>query len=134
PRCGPDPLLETDEAVDAELLGGLPQIGQDGRPAGHSPGLLPGPEGVAERMHVGVGPDSGVAKQAPCSAQVVAPFQDDVAPECAASLEVIAGSDPGDPGADDEHIEMLGGHDHLRVKRSNTWRTGRALPSSSKQQ
>ena len=38
PRRGSHPVLEADVAVDAELLGGLAQIVQDGRPVRNGPG------------------------------------------------------------------------------------------------
>ncbi len=106
-------MPEADAAVDAELPGGLPQVVQDGGPVDDGPVPQPGPEGVAEREHIGVGPDPGVAEQAPGPAEVVAPLQDRVAPGRTALLQVIAGRDPGDTGADDEDIEMLDGHAFL---------------------
>ena len=74
---------------------------------------LPGPEGIAEREHIGIGADAGVAEQIPGPTQFAAPFENRVALGRALRLQVIAGTDAGEAGADDEDIEMFDGHELL---------------------
>ena len=100
-------------SIDAVVFGCLAQILQDGRPIGNGLGLRPGSKGVAERKHVRIGADTGVAKQVPCAAHVRASFQDRVAFARALGLEVVAGADAGYSGTHNEDIELLDGHTRL---------------------
>ena len=73
---------------------------------------VPRPERVAEGEHVGVGPDARVAEQVPRAADGVAGLEDGVGRPRALGLEVVAGADAGQAGADDEDVEVL--HGRLR--------------------
>ena len=64
----------------------------------------------AERVHVAVGADAGIAEQVPGAADVGAPFEDQVGAVRRLDLQVIGGADAGDAGADHEDIDMLNAH------------------------
>ncbi len=93
--------------VDAVVDGGLAHVVQNPRPVGDRLRLGPRLERIAEREHVAVGADAGIAKQIPGAADAVAALEDDVALARAFLLQVIARADAGQPGADDEDVEMF---------------------------
>src|SRR5688572_15522755 len=103
-------MSEADLLIDAVRRRGLPQILEDRRPVGDRLRLRPRLERVAERVHVGVGADAGIAEQVPGAAEVRAAFEDGVGPVRAALLQVAAGADAGNSGTDDEDVEVLSGH------------------------
>src|SRR5207244_2662734 len=82
-------------------------------------GLRPRPEPVAERVHVGVRADARVAKQVPRAAEALARLEDRVRLAGTAVLQVVRGADAGQPGADDQHVEVvedrIGGSGHART-------------------
>ena len=59
---------------------------------------------VAQRVHVGVGADAGIAEQVPGAADRLAAFEDGVALARAAVLQVPGGADARQAGADDQHV------------------------------
>jgi hypothetical protein len=84
-----------------------PDVAQDGRPVGDRLALLPRAEGVAERVHVGIRADAGVAEQVPGAAARSRPSRMTkllrglrVRRWCAAPM-------PDRPGADDQHVDMV---------------------------
>src|ERR1700722_10643996 len=93
--------------ADAVVGRGLADIVQDPRPVGDRLGLGPWLERIAEREHVAVGADAGIAEQVPGAADGVAALENDVALAGALLLQVIARADAGQPGADDQHVEMF---------------------------
>jgi hypothetical protein len=101
-------MMETNFLVDAVLDRGLPHVIEDVRPVGDRLRLGPRLERIAEREHVAVGTDAGIAKQIPGAADAVAALQDDVALARALFLQVIARADAGEAGADDQDVEMFG--------------------------
>ena len=100
-------MVEADLAVDAVLGGGLTHIVQNVRPVGDRLRLGPRLERIAEREHVGIGADAGIAEQVPGAADAVAPLEDRVAFAGAFLLQMIARADAGQPGSDDQDVEML---------------------------
>src|SRR6185436_14110179 len=110
PRGALDAMIEANLPVDAVVDRGLADVIQDVGSVGDRLRLGPRLERVAEREHVRVGADAGIAKQVPGAADAVAPLNDDVALARAFLLQVIARADPGKAGADDEDIEMLCSH------------------------
>ena len=64
-------------------------------------------------MHVRVGADAGVAEEVPRAADRAAGLEDLVAGPGAVGLEVMAGTDAGQAGPDDEHVEV-GAAAHFR--------------------
>ena len=95
-------------AVDAVGLGGLLDIGADRGAVGDRLGVRPGVEGEAERVHVAVRPDAGIAKQVPCPADAAARLEDGVRAVGAAFLQVEALADAGDAGPHHDHVQVLG--------------------------
>jgi hypothetical protein len=85
----------------------LADVVQDGRAVGDRLGVLPRPEAVAQRVHVGVRAHAGIAEQIPGAAARLAAFEDGVALARAAILQVPGGADAGEAGADDQDIEVL---------------------------
>ena len=121
PRRALDAVVEADLLVDAVVDRGLAHVVQNPRPVGDRLRLGPRFERIAERIHVGVGADAGIAKQVPGAADAVAPLEDHVALARAFLLQVIARADAGQAGADDEDVEMFCciGHDDLPAFRCN---------------
>ena len=107
PRRALDAVVEADLPVDAVVDRGLADVIQNPRPVGDRLRLGPRLERIAERVHVRVGADAGIAKQIPGAADAVAPLEDDVALARALLLQVIARADAGQAGADDEDVEMF---------------------------
>ena len=97
-------------AVDAALAGGVADVAQDRGAVGDRLRLGPRPEAVAERVHVGVGADPGVAEEVPGAADPLARLEDRVALAGTALLQVMGGADAREPGADDQHVDMLKRH------------------------
>ena len=97
--------------LDAVLGRGLADIVQDPRPVGDRLGLDPRLERIAQRVHVGVGADAGIAEQIPGAADAIAAFENDKALARALLLQVIARADAGQAGADDQDVEMFGLHE-----------------------
>ena len=121
PRRAFDAVVEADLPVDAVVDSGLADVIQNPRPVGDRLRLGPRFERIAERIHVRVGADAGIAKQIPGAADAVAPLEDHVALARAFLLQVIARANAGQAGADNEDVEMFCclGHGDLPAARSN---------------
>ena len=76
PRRALDAMVEADLPVDAVVDGGLANVIQNVGPVGDRLRLRPRLERVAEREHVRVGADAGIAEQVPGAADAVAPLED----------------------------------------------------------
>src|SRR5688572_5909107 len=129
-------MPEADSLVYAVRRCGLPQILENRRAVGNRLRLRPRLERIAEREHVGIGTDAGIAKQIPRAAQVRAAFEDRVGPARAALLQVAAGADTGNSRADDQDVEVLGGHGakvSLAIRSRSPYR-GRATRAASPSQ
>ena len=63
-----------------------------------------------------VGADAGIAEQVPGAADAVAALENGEALAGALLLQVIARADAGQPGADDQDVEMFCCHDGLRAR------------------
>ena len=100
-------MVEADLLVDAVLGRGLADIVQDLRPVGDRLRLGPWLERIAEREHVGVGADAGIAEQVPGAADAVAALENGIALARAFVLQVKTRADAGQAGADDQHVEMF---------------------------
>ena len=99
--------MKADFLVDAVIGRGLADIVQNPGPVGDRLGLDPRLERIAERKHVRVGADAGIAKQVPGAADAVAALENDVAFPRALLLQVIARADAGQARADDQDVEMF---------------------------
>ena len=100
-------MVVADLLVDAVFNRGLPHVIEDIRPVSDCLGLGPRLERIAEREHVAVGADAGIAEQIPGAADAVAALEDRKALARTFPLQVKARADPGQPRADDQHVEML---------------------------
>jgi hypothetical protein len=98
--------VEPDGPVDAVFLGRLAQVAEDLVRPGDRVLVTPRPELVAERVQVRVRPDAGVAEQVPRAADRPARLEDRVLLPRVLALQVVRGAEAGDPGADDEDVEV----------------------------
>ncbi len=106
-------MVEADFFVDAVIDGGLAHVIQNPRPVGDRLRLDPRLERIAEREHVGVGADAGIAEQVPGAADAIAALEDGVALAGTLLLQMIARADAGKAGAYDEDVEVFGWHHGL---------------------
>ena len=102
-------MPEADVGAEVVLLDGLAQVGQDLVGARNRVVARPGLELVAEGVEVGVGADAGVAEEVPGAPDGVATLEDREGLLRQAGLQVIRRADPGDAGADDQDVEVVGG-------------------------
>src|SRR6185503_14999134 len=107
PLGADDPVSEADLVADVVGVRGRADVVEDLPARGDRLWLLPGPERVAEGEHVGVGADPGVAEQVPGAADRIARLEDREALRRAALAKMAGGADPGDPGPDDQHVDVL---------------------------
>src|ERR1700722_18417362 len=108
-------MVEADFLVDAVIGGGLADVVQDARPVCNRLRLGPWLERVTQREHVAVGTYAGITKQIPGAADGFAALQNDIALAGTIVLQVIARTDARQPGADDQHVDMLVGHFHRSI-------------------
>ncbi len=94
-------------AIDIVFGRRLLYVGKNGRTVGDRPGAAPGPEFVAERVHVAVGPDARVTEQVPGAAHRIASLEDCVTLAGTFALQVARGTDTGQSRPDDDDIEIL---------------------------
>src|SRR5262249_55667942 len=81
---------------------------QDRRTVGDRLGVLPGPERVPQRVHIGIRADARIAEQVPGPADRFASLEDRVGLAGATALQMAGRSDPRQAGADDQNVEVLG--------------------------
>ena len=101
------PVVVADVLVDPRLGGRVADVAED-RGAVRD-GLGPGPraERVTERLHVRVRAHARVAEEVPGAAHDIAGLEDDVGPAGERGLQVVRSADPGQPGPDDQHVDVL---------------------------
>src|SRR5690606_2839941 len=103
PARGDHLPAEVDMRGDPVLVGGLLEIAADSGAVGEHLGAAPGPETVAEGVHIGVGSDPRVPEQVPGSADGGPPFQDRVAAPGVLLLQMTGHIDTGQTGSDDQY-------------------------------
>src|SRR6185437_2651668 len=107
PRRALDLVTKANLLVDAIIGGRLAHVVQDAWPVRDRLRISPRLERIAEREHVAVGADAGIAEQIPGAADAVAPLEDNEALRRTFVLEMIARADAREAGADDQYIEMF---------------------------
>lgn len=105
PVGGEDLAAEADVRRDAALAHDALEVSADRVAIGDRLVAVPRLEAEAERVHVAVGADAGVAEQVPCAADPLAPVEHGEAQRRAQHLEVRGHRDAGNPGTDDQHVE-----------------------------
>src|SRR2546421_11393439 len=109
-------MVEANVLVDAIAFSGVAHVGEDRLAVGDRLRVLPGAERVAERVHVGVRADPGIAEQVPGPAAAAARLDDGVALLRALRLQVIRGADPRQAGAHDQDVDMVKRVVHARTR------------------
>src|SRR5215831_14888287 len=107
PRSRSDPVAVADVPRKAVLVDNLAHVAQDLFRCGDR-GAGPRLEAVAEGVEVAVGADAGIAMRAPSAAKAFLLLEHDKARTAALVRQVIGAADTGNPGANDQHVEMLG--------------------------
>ena len=102
-----DAMAKAHVLVDAVVARRVAHIVQNRGAVGDGFGARPGPKTVAERVHVRIGANAGIAEQIPRAADRVAAFEDRVALARAFRLQMVAGGDARESRADNKHIEMF---------------------------
>jgi hypothetical protein len=100
-------MAEADVLFDPVLARGLADVVADLLAGGDRVFVAPRLKRVPERVHVRVGADAGIAEQVPGAADRLAGLQDRVALAGAVALQVGAGADAGEAGADDQNVDVL---------------------------
>src|SRR5690606_32627708 len=101
---------KADVPIDPVIASGFLEISKNRGAVRNRLGIGPGPEGEAERIHVGIGTDAGISKQVPGAAHVVPRLEDRVASVRAFLLEMICSANAGNARADNQNVEMLHHH------------------------
>src|SRR5256714_7936594 len=102
-----DPVLVADVLIEVVIGDDLVEVVED-RPARRDRRAAPRLEPVAVGEQVAVGAHAGVAVGPPGPAPVVLGIQDDERPVGELVPQVVSGADAGDPGTDDQDIDMPG--------------------------
>jgi hypothetical protein len=115
--AGPGRLLDavpvSDVAGEVVLLDDLAEVLQD-LLAGGDRIAAPWLEAVAEREEVAVGPHAGISMRQPGAAVGRQRVEDDERRPWPLVLQVIGGTDAGDPGTDHHHVEVFT-HGHVEL-------------------
>ena len=101
-----DPVVEANVGIDARFPGGVLDVLEYGVAIGDRLLAVPGPERIAQRVHVRVGSDAGIAEEVPRPPDGVSGLEDRVVGPGTLGLEVVAGTDAGQSGAHDEDVEV----------------------------
>ena len=109
PRRAHHPPVEPDVVLDPVGARRRADVVEDGGAVGDRLVAHPRLEGVAQREHVGVGPDPGVAEQVPRAADDVPGLDEGVGGARSLRLEVAGRPDSGQAGAHDQDVDVLHG-------------------------
>ena len=107
PARGDDLVAIADLILDPDLLGGVLKIFEDRRAVGDGLGLRPRAERKAQRVHVRVRADAGIAEQVPGAAHLLAPLEQGEGPVRTARLEEVSGANAGNARPDHQHVKVL---------------------------
>jgi hypothetical protein len=101
-----------DGRAEAMLAHGVLDVAADGFAVGQRPRTGPRAEGVAERVHVGVGAHAGVAEQVPGAPDPLAGLEQHEARAGAEPAQVHGGADARQTGTDDDDVDVVVGRGH----------------------
>ena len=102
------PVPEADLLLDPVIVRGVADVVEDRGAVGDRLGALPGPEAVAQRVHVGVRADARVAEQVPGTADRIARLENRECLTGTALAQLTCRADAGEACTEDQHIEVLG--------------------------
>src|SRR5215211_3768131 len=100
-------MVVTDGFIDTKFDGCVADVVQDVGTIGNCLGITPRSEAIAERVHVGVGADAGIAKEIPRAADRIATFEYGEALVGAVHLQMARSPDPRQPRAHDYDVLVL---------------------------
>ncbi len=101
------PVTEADFLLEVVLGDRLVQVAEDRVAAGDVLVLLPGPEGVAEGVHVRVRADARIAEEIPRPPDGLAPLEDGEGLLRVLPAQVAAHADAADASAHDQDVEVF---------------------------
>src|SRR4051812_4101779 len=100
-------MAVSDGFIYTELGGGVADVIQDRRTIGDGLRVTPWAKAIAERVHIGVGTDTGIAKEIPRATNRLAPFEYDEALVGAVHLEMTRSPNPRQSRAHDNDVHVL---------------------------
>src|SRR5262249_13696788 len=104
------PVPVADVVGHPELGGRLLHVTENRGTVGDCLRVAPGLEAVSQRVHVAVRTHARIAKQVPGATHRRATFEDDVAFPRAHAMQVHGGPNPGEAGANDQHVVVVCHH------------------------
>ena len=107
PAGGKHFMAEPDMRLQIVLGDGVVQIAEDRRTVGDRFWIEPGFEAVAERVHVAVRPNPGIAEQIPGSARLLPLFEERECLVRAYFAQMYRHADTRNSGPDNQHIDII---------------------------
>ena len=101
-------MVEADLLTDPELVDRFVQVVEDRRAVGDRLRVAPRLELEAQRVHIAVGADTGIAEKVPGATECRPSLEDRELAVGAHGLQVVGRRNTGDAGADDDDVEVLG--------------------------
>ena len=106
-EIGADDLVaEADVLADTAFIHDPVEVIEDRGRIGDALFMPPGFEIEAQRVHVAVRADAGIAEQIPRPAKIVAPLDDGIGVVRGLHFHVRGHADAGNSGTDDQHVEI----------------------------
>ena len=105
-------MVKADLLPDPELVDRFVQVVEDRRAIGDRLRVAPRLELEAQRVHIAVGADTGIAEKVPGAAERRPTLEDRELAVGAHGLQVVGRRNAGDASADDDDVEVLGGDAH----------------------
>ena len=100
-------MAVSDGFVYTEFGGGVADVIQDRGTIGDGLGVAPRAKAIAERVHIGVGANAGIAEKIPRATDRVAPFEYDEALVGAVHLQMTRSTNSRQPRAHDYDVHVL---------------------------
>src|SRR4051812_15953457 len=103
-------MIEADLLVDSVDFGSVAHVLENRRTICNRLRAGPRSELVAERVHVRIGSNAGIAEEVPCSAEGAAAFQNCKGLLRTFCLQIVSCPNSGESCAYDEYIDMVPAH------------------------